>query len=65
MDILISSNLERLISVLSDPKTTASLMEELKEKGKYTASAALMEKIRSLFSAYSMNETETKQTIAD
>lgn len=63
MDILISSNLERLISVLGGAPITDELMAELKESGKYTAPAELMEKIRESFSAYCMNEEETKATI--
>lgn len=63
MDILISSNLERLISVLGGAPLTDELMSELKESGKYTAPSELMEKIRESFSAYCMNEEETKATI--
>ncbi len=65
MDILISSNLERLISVLGGASLTEQLMAELKESGKYTAPAELMEKIRGSFSAYCMNEEETKAAIND
>lgn len=65
MDILISSNLERLISVLGGAELTADLMAQLKEKGVYKAPDKLMEKIRSAFSGYSMDEAETSAAIAD
>ncbi len=63
MDILISSNLERLISLLGGAELTAELMAELKENGKYTAPESLMEKIRGVFSGYSMSEDETTAEI--
>ena len=63
MDILISSNLERLLSVLGGASLTDELMAELKKCGKYKAPDALMEKIRESFSAYCMNEDETKSAI--
>ena len=45
MDILISSNLERLIylSCGNDPEKTKALMEELKEKGSYTVTGDMRE----------------------
>lgn len=64
MDILISSNLERLISVLGGSELTADLMAKLKADGKYNAPAELMEKVRASFSAYSLNEEETKAAIS-
>ncbi len=36
MDILVSSNLERLVCMLTSQKQTAELMKELNEKGKYS-----------------------------
>lgn len=65
MDILISSNLERLIYTLGGAELTVDLMNQLKEKGKYTAPESLMEKIRASFSGYCMNEDETSREIAD
>ena len=64
MDILISSNLERLISVLGGASLTADLMAQLKEKGVYKAPDELMTKIRALFSGFSMNEEETSAVIS-
>ena len=63
MDILISSNLERLIFMMGGAELTAKLMAELKECGKYTAPECLMEKIRSVFSGYCMGEDETTREI--
>ncbi len=65
MDILISSNLERLLSVLGGAEITSELMAKLKENGKYTAPDGLMEKIREKFSAYYMDEDETLGAIHD
>ncbi len=64
MDILISSNLERLLSVLGGAELCADLMAKLKADGKYTAPAALMEKIRRHFSGYYLSEEETAEVIA-
>ena len=50
MDILVSSNLERLLYLLSgDTALVASLMEQLRKEGAYTVPDALREKIQSLF----------------
>ena len=63
MDILISSNLERLLSVLGGAELCADLMAKLKADGKYTAPADLMEKIRAHFSGYYCSEEETAAEI--
>ncbi len=63
MDILISSNLERLISLMGGPELTKTLMNELKTNGKYTAPESLMKNIRDSFSGYYMNEDETSSEI--
>lgn len=64
MDILISSNLERLLYLLSDDdKLVARLMAELKENGKYEAPKELMEKLRESFAAEYLDDTETKEVI--
>ena len=50
MDILVSSNLERLLYLLSgDTALVAELMAKLNTEGSYTVPAALLEKIRSEF----------------
>ena len=65
MDILISSNLERLLSVCGGAELTGELMAELKSAGKYIAPDALMAKIREHFAGYCMSEDETRATIRD
>jgi threonine synthase len=66
MDILISSNLERLLYLLSeeDDQLVASYMEQLKQEGRYQVSEALLKKIQKNFSAGYANEEETRATIA-
>ncbi len=51
MDILISSNLERLLYHLSDGNAdlVADLMKQLQENGKYTVPEDLLKKLRALF----------------
>ena len=63
MDILISSNLERLLHWLGAP--TAELMAKLNSEGKYTAPADVMEKLRSVFSGYWLDENDTAAVIRD
>ena len=63
MDILISSNLERLLHWLGAP--TAELMAALNKDGKYTAPADVMEKLRAVFSGYWLGEAETAAVIRD
>ena len=65
MDILISSNLERLLSVCGGAELTGKLMAELKSSGKYTAPASLMETIRKTFAGYCMDEDETRAAIRE
>lgn len=66
MDILISSNLERLLYLSNkcDCSVTASLMEELKTKGSYKISDASMEEIRSLFCGWCSTEEQTLSAIS-
>ena len=50
MDILVSSNLERLLYLLSgDASLVSDLMQQLNHEGSYTVPAQLLEKIQSLF----------------
>ena len=53
MDILISSNLERLLFALcrQDAATVADLMQQLSESGQYTVSDALRRGIQAIFAA--------------
>ncbi len=59
MDILISSNLERLLWLLAGPEKTTEYMAELSKNGKYTISADILEKLRSVFYGYCSDEKET------
>ncbi|WP_308008432.1 threonine synthase [uncultured Fusobacterium sp.] len=65
MDILISSNLERLIYHLSgnDNKYIKSLMDELKSDGKYTVTQEIKSCIDNLFYAGYTNDLQTSETI--
>ncbi|MBR1457675.1 MAG: threonine synthase, partial [Oscillospiraceae bacterium] len=65
MDILVSSNLERLLFLASDGDTAlvSACMRQLGEEGFYKMPAAAMEKIRAVFSAGCCDEAETAETI--
>lgn len=64
MDILVSSNLERLLFLLSgDEQLVAKLMRQLTEDGAYEVPEELKEKIQSLFWAGCCGDAETKRTI--
>lgn len=63
MDILISSNLERLLYLNGGSEVTAGWMQELKEKGSYTVPQALMDTIRNDFSAGYCDEEQTGNVI--
>ena len=65
MDILISSNLERLLYHLSDCNDTliAEYMTKLNIDGSYRVNDDILEKIRDLFYADCASDVETKQTI--
>jgi threonine synthase len=65
MDILISSNLERLLFLICGAEKTAAYMKELSESGKYTLDAADFEKIKESFVGYYTDEEMTKATIYD
>ena len=66
MDILISSNLERLLFELEDREDTAvrAMMDSLSETGKYKVSAAAKEKMDQEFFGGYATEEETTETIA-
>lgn len=65
MDILISSNLERLLFSLSgqDAEQTKALMEQLSRNGAYTVSEKLKANIQALFAAGYCDDADTKRTI--
>lgn len=66
MDILISSNLERLLYYMEhkNPQKVSHLMKDLETKGKYTISDTLKADIQEQFFGGFSNDEETKQTIA-
>ena len=65
MDILISSNLERLLYHMSgnNDSLVADLMKQLSENGKYTVSDELIGKIQNTFDAGFTSETDVDETI--
>ncbi len=65
MDILISSNLERLLFDLAsnDAKKVNKWMNDLKEKGEYTVSADIKKKLSKLFWAGCCDDYFTKECI--
>ena len=65
MDILISSNLERLLYHLTDGNASQvkAWMESLAATGKYTVDDQTKAKLQELFYGGCANDTETKQTI--
>ena len=67
MDILISSNLERLIYDMTgdDEKATSRLMMELANSGCYNIDRAALSGISSLFWSASASEDETMATISE
>ncbi|MBE6562365.1 MAG: threonine synthase [Ruminococcaceae bacterium] len=65
MDILISSNLERLLWLLAGPEETARCMAELSANGKYTVSEEILAKLQSVFYGYCSTEEETAACLKD
>ena len=66
MDILVSSNLERLLFLASggDGAFVKTCMENLARDGVYSVGDAVLGSIRAQFSAYTCGEAGTAQTIA-
>ena len=67
MDILISSNLERMLFEVCDRNdgTVAALQDDLAKTGKYTVSSEVHEKFRSLFYGGCCDDENTKATIKE
>ena len=65
MDILISSNLERLLYTVIGTKKTAEYMKSLVECGRYELSAEELAKINEHFVGYYTTEEETSAAIRD
>ncbi len=65
MDILVSSNLERLLFMMSeDAEMVADLMKQLNEKGSYKVNDTMLQKIRAEFGAGFCDDKETAAAIA-
>ena len=66
MDILISSNLERLIYLTAgrDAQKNAELMQELSKAGKYEITSEMKDNMKDFYGNYA-SEEETAQTIKD
>lgn len=65
MDILISSNLERLLYFMAGNEQTSGYMAELSKMGEYTVSSETLKKIREVFVGEYADEKETSDTIAE
>lgn len=67
MDILVSSNLERLLFELSgrDDKLTAKRMKDLSQNKKFSVSKAEKEEASKLFAAYCADDAEGSETLYD
>ena len=63
MDILISSNLERLLYFTAGAEQTADYMAQLNQSGKYTVSDEIKSRIAENFVGYCADETETAATL--
>ena len=65
MDILISSNLERLLYYMSDGNASyvASLMNDLAETGRYKVSAEMLERIREVFDCGFATDDEAREVM--
>lgn len=64
MDILVSSNLERLVYMMAqDSQKVKSYMHDLNQNGVYEISSDLLEKIQDVFKAGWLNEDEVLDTI--
>ena len=63
MDILISSNLERLIYMLFGSERCSALMFELKEKGKYSLTSDELKILQENFAGYFTDEDECRATV--
>ena len=65
MDILISSNLERLLlAITQEDSEVRGYMEQLNATGRYQVSDRVREKIQKLFKGYCCGDEETKRVIA-
>ena len=64
MDILISSNLERLLLALTqDPAEVREYMTQLAETGRYKVSGRIQDRLRKRFKGYFCDDQETQRVI--
>ena len=63
MDILISSNLERLLYFTAGTEETSDCMKKLNDVGKYEVSEKTIKEIKSNFVGYFADEDETAKTL--
>ncbi len=63
MDILVSSNLERLLFALAGSENVRGYMSALAESGKYEVDAEVLEKIKADFACGCCDDAETKANI--
>ena len=63
MDILVSSNLERLLYMLTGDNETRDYMEKLRTEGRYAVAGAALEQIQSTFSGGFCDDGATKAAI--
>lgn len=65
MDILISSNLERLLYYIAGSSVTADCMKRLNSNGKYTVSSEVLKESTKEFYGYCASEEQTGSCIAE
>ena len=66
MDILISSNLERLLlSLTQDEEEVRGYMAQLNETGKYQVKGKALEKLQKLFAGYCCDDEGTAQMVSE
>ena len=65
MDILVSSNLERLLYLLTDARQTKAYMTRLSSEGRYAVEPETLRQIRSVFSAGCCDDAATRTAIRE
>ena len=65
MDILISSNLERLLWLVAGPEKCRGYMQALSENGIYTVEPEVLSAIQEEFAAYFCDEALTAKTVKE
>jgi threonine synthase len=65
MDILVSSNLERLLYYVCGPEHTLAYMKQLEQTGEYTITAEELEEIKSVFTGIYACDEEGAAAIRD